>query len=89
MQASLLLWGLALLCFGAQAADPNTEGAANSRGAHYESVFQQHRLWGDDSIQPWAQSNETVHSRGGWRGYAREAAEAAKRESANATGGRP
>ena len=52
MHSILLSAGLALLCLSAQAADPNTEGAANSRGAHYESVFQQHRLWGDDSIQP-------------------------------------
>lgn len=89
MHSILLSAGLALLCLSAQAADPNTERVPNSHGAHYTSVFQQHSPWGDDAVQPWAESNELVRLRGGWRGYAREAAEAAKREAENQTGDRP
>ena len=34
------------------------------------------------AIAPWATSNATVDARGGWRAYAKEAADARRRERA-------
>ena len=35
-------------------------------------------LFADEEAVPWKQANETVYRRGGWRAYAKEAAEGSK-----------
>ena len=53
--------------------------------AIYQSPFADYRVLGEDKSTPWQEANDTVGKVGGWRVYAREAADAAKaREAANA-----
>lgn len=54
--------------------------------AVYRSSLAQHRRHAEQPVQPWAQSNETVNRIGGWRAYAREAAQAQRAASASAPG---
>ena len=50
----------------------------------YKSPFADYRPLGEDKDTPWRDANETVGKIGGWRAYAREAAEAMKaRETVN------
>ena len=50
----------------------------------YQSPFVDYRPLGEDKDTPWRDANETVGKIGGWRAYAREAAEAMKaRETIN------
>lgn len=44
----------------------------------YQSPFADYRPLGEDTDTPWRDANETVGKIGGWRAYAREAAEAMK-----------
>jgi hypothetical protein len=45
---------------------------------NYRSSFADYRALGDDKAQPWRDANDTVGRIGGWRAYAKEAAESAK-----------
>ena len=38
----------------------------------YRSAFEGYRSFGQEEVQPWKQTNETVREVGGWRAYARE-----------------
>ena len=50
----------------------------------YQSPFAGYRPLGEDKETPWRDANDTVGKIGGWRAYAREAAEAMKaRETVN------
>lgn len=82
----------ACLCIGAgigQALADSNEPADAAAAVHptiYQSPFAEYRRLGDDKATPWREANETVAGIGGWRAYAREAANAAKaREAAGAT----
>ena len=53
--------------------------------AMYQSPFADYRVLGEDKSTPWQEANDTVGKIGGWRAYAREAADTIKaREAANA-----
>lgn len=41
--------------------------------AGYQSAFEGYQAYGDEKLQPWKESNDTVGKIGGWRAYAREA----------------
>ena len=48
----------------------------------YRSPFADYRPLGEDKSTPWRDANETVGRIGGWRAYAREAADAKKARDA-------
>ena len=48
----------------------------------YRSPFTGYRPLGEDNNTPWREANETVGKIGGWRAYAREAADAMKAREA-------
>ena len=39
----------------------------------YESAFDGYRPYSDETVAPWARTNDTVGRIGGWKAYAREA----------------
>ncbi len=56
----------------------------------YRSPFADYRPLGEDKNTPWKDANDTVGKIGGWRVYAREAADAMKaRETAGAVKSAP
>lgn len=61
----------------AAASDPG-DAAAAVPPISYRSPFENYRVLGEDKNQPWIESNETVRNIGGWRAYAKEAADANK-----------
>ena len=52
----------------------------------YQSPFTDYRPLGEDKSTPWKDANDTVGKIGGWRAYAREAAEAMKAREAASSG---
>ena len=70
---------ISVVCSQAFAAgpDPATANAATPR-TNYLSPFADYRPLGEDKNTPWKDANDTVGKNGGWRAYAREAAEAMK-----------
>jgi hypothetical protein len=44
----------------------------------YRSAFDGYRLFSDEAIAPWRDTNDLVGKIGGWRTYAREAADGSK-----------
>lgn len=63
--------------------DP-ADGKASVPPVEYQSPFAEYRPLGDDKNTAWKDANDTVGKIGGWRAYAREAAEALKaREAIN------
>lgn len=47
----------------------------------YRSVFEGYQRFADENVQSWKQSNETVRAVGGWRAYAKEAADVAGKDN--------
>ena len=69
--------------------DP-TDATTPVPAATYQSPFAEYRALGQDRNTAWRDANDTVGRIGGWRTYAREAADAMKaREAAMATKTRP
>jgi hypothetical protein len=62
----------------AQAQAQAQDGRANT--PQYQSALQNYKPFADEKIVPWKQSNDTVREVGGWRAYAREAAQPADPE---------
>jgi hypothetical protein len=48
--------------------------AEAATGGSYRSAFEGYRPYAEESVLPWAKSNEVVGQIGGWKAYAREAA---------------
>lgn len=77
---------LACVCLIAGTIDGHAFAAASDPGdataavppISYRSPFENYRVLGEDKNQPWIESNETVRNIGGWRAYAKEAADANK-----------
>jgi hypothetical protein len=57
----------------AQATTPPTPGAPPA----WRSAFDGYQPFSDEKTLPWRQANDTVQGVGGWRAYAREAAQPA------------
>ena len=67
----------------AQAAAPDPANAnAGIPATTYRSPFAENRPLGEDKNTAWKDANDTVGKVGGWRAYAREAADAMKMRSA-------
>ena len=67
---------LAALAAGAQSsAEPGEPPALDPPALPFRSAFEGYQPYADDKSIPWRDANDTVHRRGGWRAYAREAAE--------------
>ena len=64
--------------------DPATAAAAVPPPA-YESPFARYRVYADQDVAPWRETNDTAARIGGWRAYAREAAEPAGETPAKAS----
>ncbi|MDH6590364.1 hypothetical protein M2165_000253 [Variovorax sp. TBS-050B] len=59
----------------AAAAQPTPAPAARAPAVPaYKSAFEGYQPFADAQPIPWKEANETVHRRGGWRAYAKEAA---------------
>jgi hypothetical protein len=56
--------------------------AASAPVAVHRSAFSSYQRMRDDKLLPWKQANEEVARIGGWRSYAREAAQPADSKSA-------
>ena len=68
----------ALLAFPLQAEAAGQGEAADAPPAealHFESVFDSYAPYAHQPVAPWRQSNDRVGKVGGWRTYAREAAQ--------------
>lgn len=77
---SFLVTSLTAATAYAQAvAPPSGTGAAASPASaiSFQSALQGYQPYGDEKIRPWRESNDTVGKVGGWRAYAKEAAEPA------------
>ena len=67
----------------------------NSRQKHIIEVHANLRFtplegfqgFADEKAVPWKQANDTVHQRGGWKAYAKEASEAGPATGANSSAG--
>lgn len=70
--ALLALLG-AMLTPGIQAQSP----AASGQPPAWHSALDGYQPFSEEKTTPWREANETVQSVGGWRAYAREAAQAA------------
>ena len=70
---------------GASSAPPDPADAkASVPLVQYQSPLREYRPFGDNNNTAWKDANDTVGKIGGWRAYAREAAEALKaREAIN------
>ncbi|MCY7388256.1 MAG: hypothetical protein LH481_09370 [Burkholderiales bacterium] len=77
---------ISVACSQVVAAGPDpADAAAAIPPTIYKSPFVDYRALGEDKNTPWKDANETVGKIGGWRAYAREAADAMKaRETAGA-----
>lgn len=85
MKSSLLTRPLAVICgiaATAALAQATAPGAAPVSPPAYRSAFDGYQRFSDEKTTPWAQSNEAVRDAGGWRAYAREAAQPPASESA-------
>ena len=84
---------LAVLCLAgapvSAATNDPADAAAPVPPTNYQSPFAQYRVLGEDRNTPWKEANDTVRSIGGWRAYAKEAAEAAKAGAARAPSAAP
>ena len=73
---------------GASSAPPDPADAkASVPLVQYQSPLREYRPFGDDKNTAWKDANDTVGKIGGWRAYAREAADAMKAKEA--INGRP
>ena len=52
-----------------------TDATAAVPAATYRSPFTGYQSFAEPAVAPWRDTNELVRQRGGWRAYAREAAE--------------
>lgn len=50
----------------------------------YRSALEGFQGFSDEKAVPWKQANDTVHQRGGWKAYAKEASEASADPAAQA-----
>lgn len=68
---------LATLGATAVVARAQTKPPAAAAPPEWRSAFESYRPFSDEKTAPWRQSNDTVQGVGGWRAYAREAAQPA------------
>lgn len=65
---------LAALAAGAQTGPaPDTAAAADAPPLFFRSAMEGYKPFVEEKPITWKEANETVHRRGGWRAYAKEA----------------
>ena len=64
---------MAALTAVAQPAPSSTAPTAAPPVLSYRSAFEGYQPFADEKPIPWKEANDTVHRRGGWQAYAREA----------------
>lgn len=89
-------WLATLPALVALAAAAQTGGEATTQveaapALTFQSAMEGYKPFTDGSSVPWRQANETVHQRGGWQAYAKEASGKAEgqRSPAEAQGAHP
>ena len=81
--AVMLLSSAVAMAQSVDRTDPATAAAAVPPPA-YESPFARYRVYADQEVAPWRETNDTAARMGGWRAYAREAAESPGGEKGDA-----
>ena len=68
-------------------APSDAEGPAQAAptALSYRSALEGFQSFADEKAVPWKQANHTVHQRGGWKAYAKEASEAGPATGANSS----
>ena len=72
------LYALAVLSVSAQTAPASPPAAAPAMPAApapYRSALEGYQAFADQKMTPWQEANDTVGKVGGWRAYAKEAAQ--------------
>lgn len=69
------LFVLTLPVHAGQGTEPHVVDESRNSSLRFESVFDGYQSYRHQSVAPWKESNERVGEVGGWRAYAREAAE--------------
>lgn len=75
-----------LSAFAQTAPVPSSSPPVAPPALSFRSAFEGYQPYMDEKAIPWKEASETVYRRGGWRAYAKEAAEGSK-EGAPASGG--
>lgn len=75
MHVLLLFFVLALPVHAGTEIDANASAEGHDPLVHFDSVFDAYQPYHPQAVAPWRQTNERVRAAGGWRAYAREAAE--------------
>lgn len=68
------------VCYAVAATNDPADATSMVPPTIYQSPFADYRILGEDKNTPWKDANDTVRAIGGWRAYAKESAEAAKKE---------
>ncbi|MCQ8895506.1 hypothetical protein NQT62_03505 [Limnobacter humi] len=71
----LAVWAVLSALTAAHAATAEQTRTTAQEAMPYTSAFEQYTPWVEPNIAPWPAVNDTVRTVGGWRSYAREAAE--------------
>ncbi|MBU4523824.1 MAG: hypothetical protein KUA37_04085 [Desulfomicrobium sp.] len=71
----VFLFMLTLPGHAGQGTEPDAADGSRNSSLRFESVFDGYQSYRHQSVAPWKESNERVREVGGWRSYAREAAE--------------
>jgi hypothetical protein len=69
--------GLLALLLGAATVQAQPAPALQAAAPAWRSAFDGYRPFSAEKTLPWREANDTVHGIGGWRAYAREAAQPA------------
>jgi hypothetical protein len=64
--------------------DAQSPAHAAPTALSYRSALEGLQGFADEKAVPWKQANDTVHQRGGWKAYAKEASEAGPTPDASA-----
>lgn len=71
----VFLFITALQVHAGQVTETHAVDESRNSSLRFESVFDGYQSYRHQSVAPWKQANERVKEVGGWRAYAREAAE--------------
>jgi hypothetical protein len=75
-----------LTVYAQTSAPPPGAVSSSASPISYQSALESYQPYRDEKIRPWKESNDTVGKIGGWRAYAKEAAEPANPSGVPAPG---
>ncbi|ACU88858.1 conserved hypothetical protein [Desulfomicrobium baculatum DSM 4028] len=82
----VFLFITALPAHAGQVTKTHADDRNRNSSLNFESVFESYQPYRHQPVAPWQQSNKRVGEVGGWRTYAREAAESEGAETAPRSG---